>query len=485
MKVKKEIIFGIFSLLFTFLVLFSLQFSSNIILGYDGYYHIKMAELIKDRGLVREFPWTQYSLHNENFADLHLGYHLLLLPFTLFSMRLGMKLAILSFSFALFAVFFYVLNKEKAKKAYLWIIVLLFSSYPVLLRANLGKLDMLSMIFFLGIVLALFNKKYYYTLLFSYLFTITYSFSIVLLLFASVFFFLEYAYNKKWDFKALFPAAGYFLGLLLNPYFQDNLKLLWIQIFQIGFTKPVAAANEWQPLMPGEYLLYNIIVLFLLGAILYMLFSKKTAADKRKAFLLVFSFISLTAGAFSRRFIVFAPIFIVWLAALCFGEAKIKPAVRRAALIFILMLAAANGAYSYYRVKSDINKFDIPYGIYETSQWLMLNTEEGSVVFTDEWWYFPILFYYNSHNYYLYGFEGNFGYAYDAELYNNWLAIVNGKAENPYGVIKEKFSAEYVLTSEKDGFYNILSKSADFEKVFEQDRFAVFKVRSFQMIIQN
>ena len=71
--------------------------------------------------------------------------------------------------------------------------------------------------------------------------------------------------------------------------------------------------------------------------------------------------------------------------------------------------------------------------------WLKTNTSEKSVIFTSNWSDFPVLFYDNTQNYYLFGLDPVYCYAYDTDVWNRWVAVVSGQSEKPsQGIKKEK-----------------------------------------------
>ncbi|MFQ5434071.1 MAG: hypothetical protein ACE5FD_04265 [Anaerolineae bacterium] len=82
----------------------------------------------------------------------------------------------------------------------------------------------------------------------------------------------------------------------------------------------------------------------------------------------------------------------------------------------------------------------------DASKWLKNNSESGDIVFHSSWDEFPLLFYFNSENYYIAGLDPTFSYEYDEELYHKMVDItVGNQTENIYNDIKDKFNASYVL----------------------------------------
>lgn len=115
----------------------------------------------------------------------------------------------------------------------------------------------------------------------------------------------------------------------------------------------------------------------------------------------------------------------------------------------------------------------------DASLWLKNNTPAGSIVFQSDWDIFPMLFYYNTHNYYLTGLDQVFMYEYDKDLYWLWRDIVSGKKrENIYEAIKYQFKSDYILVKkDKLTFNNLLQFNPQFEKAYEDKDFWIYKLR--------
>ena len=80
----------------------------------DSYYHTKIALLIRDTGIVQDFPWLQFTVLKEYYIDHHFLYHVLLVPFvTFFPPLVGMKVATLVFASAAITMFFWLLRSMR------------------------------------------------------------------------------------------------------------------------------------------------------------------------------------------------------------------------------------------------------------------------------------------------------------------------------------------------------------------------------------
>ena len=89
---------------------------------------------------------------------------------------------------------------------------------------------------------------------------------------------------------------------------------------------------------------------------------------------------------------------------------------------------------------SNVNRFA------QSSAWLAQNTPAGSIVFHSSWVEFPILFYHNSHNYYIVGLDPTFMYEYDKDLYQKMVDITTGaQVPDAERILREEFHASYVF----------------------------------------
>jgi hypothetical protein len=72
------------------------QFSSSHLCDTDPYYHIKFAEITRTQGIVKDFPWTQWSSWRDSFFDKEVLYHQYLTLFTYGDLLQGAKLSMVN-----------------------------------------------------------------------------------------------------------------------------------------------------------------------------------------------------------------------------------------------------------------------------------------------------------------------------------------------------------------------------------------------------
>ena len=115
---------------FFFLILLGImQFTVTNIIVFDGYYNIKVAEIIKENGFVKEGVAPENTILNKNYADIQVLFRILLVPFTFFGLELGAKIAAVLFAATAFTVFFWFLAENKVRYAFFW--SLLWSCWPL------------------------------------------------------------------------------------------------------------------------------------------------------------------------------------------------------------------------------------------------------------------------------------------------------------------------------------------------------------------
>ena len=102
------------------------QFATPDLPDNDGYYHIKLASLMRTEGLKPDFPWLPFSILNENeFYDHHFLFHVALIPFTFGDLRLGAKWAAVTFASLAFLAVWYLFYRQRIPWGWLWALALL------------------------------------------------------------------------------------------------------------------------------------------------------------------------------------------------------------------------------------------------------------------------------------------------------------------------------------------------------------------------
>lgn len=490
----------IFLLVFSFFL--ALQFSTSSLTGVDGFYHLKMAELIRDQGIVKDFPWLKFTiLEGKNYVDHHLLFHILLIPFVSFNPVVGGKLAACFFATLAVTSVFWFLQKYKIKFAFFWTLLLLFSSYTFLFRMSLVKAPALSLFFLiLGLFLIL-KRKYLALAVLSLMFVFLYGGFFFILIFClidlAVFFFFERKILLK---PFLFSLAGALLGLIVNPYFPRNLYFLYVQIFKTGFFSSIPVGQEWSPVelfeLIGDNFLLWISFLFF-GVILAVgkFFGKKLVEIKKEnkttlAILFLISFLFFILTLFSVRFIEYLVPFVVLFTA--FAANCYQPFFEKAISFFkekkwlfvpsLVFLGYFVLGTAILNISGAVNilRGSLPYNRYkDAAEWLKENTAKESIIFNADWSDFPPLFFWNTRNYYIVGLDPTFLYVYNEGLYQKYFDISRGKRlDKAASIIKNDFSSEYIFINKKrhKNLESLLGERKDFETVFQDEYSRIYKI---------
>jgi len=257
-----------------FVLFYIVQFLSENLAGNDTYLYIKLADIIKNEGLIREFPWLSAAVINENFMGLHFLYYILLIPFTfLGSLVIGAKIASIFFLSLMIAVFYAVLKNLKLKFRYVWILLLLASSTYFLTRMNFARPLSFSVIFTLLIFFSLVKKNNLLLFAASFLFVWAHGSFPLSILLAFIFFFVNYIFKKELYYKSvLFSLGGVILANLINPFFPNNLN--YFSIYYLNPTPYFLTSQiaEWQPIGLDDLLLSDATILIIPFIILSLIY---------------------------------------------------------------------------------------------------------------------------------------------------------------------------------------------------------------------
>lgn len=478
-----------------FLGMAMIQFATPDMPDNDGFYHIKLAWLMRTEGLKPDFPYLPLSILNEReFYDHHFLFHVALVPFTFGDLRMGAKWAAVVFASLAFLAVWYLFQRQRIPYAWLWALGLLGISEAFLFRMSITRAQSLSLgMLALGYAWLL-EGKYKRLAVLGFIYVWMYD-AFPLLIALAVLHFLAVALTeRRLDFRPLlYTSAGIILGMIVNPYFPDNLIFSYHHMLpKLADATSVRVGNEWYPYDTKQLLDNSLpaLVAFASGVLALGLTGRKM--DVRTALGL---FVSLLFGLMlfqARRFVEYFPPFALIFAAFAWAPLfEVKPASSQAALrvqvgsmlqsyVPVLLLAVAvtagiSSSISPARAAVDGSK---PYGLYaNASLWLEKNTPAQSRVFQTDWDDFPRLFYYNTHNTYLIGLDPTYLQLYDADLYDLWVDITQGDVENPSQVIATTFGSQYIHTDlHHSDFLQVAVEDPGLKEVYRDDQAVIFEV---------
>ncbi|MEK7652928.1 MAG: hypothetical protein AAB358_00370 [Patescibacteria group bacterium] len=534
-KLAVGLLLFLFSLIFFAWLQYAPVFSDP-----DSFYHTKMAELIVQNGVIRDFPYLQFTVLKDNYIDHHFLYHVLMVPFVVFlPPAIGAKLFQAVLAALSVVAFYWLMNKLKVKGA-IYFTLALFLCAGFLFRISLVKAQPLSLIIlFVGSYLIV-AKKYWPLFFLSFIYVWTYDGWFLLLIFALLYVFIDGLVKAlvesqgSWltkilkilpvwrpqkiklffgsflknifsasNLKLVFAVSGgLLLGIIINPYFPKNLYFYWLHILQIGIVNyqyQIGVGAEWYPYSVFDFFTNTFVslVFFGLAMILFLNYRRRLPVEV-KYFLAIFVLFFL-ATVKARRNIEYLSPFGIIFAATVFAALsrleiaqndffKFKQALFRFILkdklakVFLSSLLVASLAFIFINYSLKDKEFlakgsNFNY-LMKASTFLKDHSQKGDLVFHSDWDDFPALFYHNDKNYYVIGLDPTFMYFYNRDLYWKWVDITKGKrVVEMYSIIKNDFKAKYVLvTTDRNNLISNLDNNFNFKKVYSDDEAVVYEV---------
>ena len=471
------------------------QFSTPDMPDNDGFYHIKLASIMRTEGLKPDFPWLPLSILNQNeFYDHHFLFHVALIPFTFGDLRLGAKWAAVVFASLSFLAIWYLFHRQRIPWGWLWALALLGISDAFLYRMSITRAQSLSLgVLALGLAW-MFEGKHRHLAVLAFLYVWMYDAFPLLLILAVLHLISIALIEHRLEYRPLlFIGIGIVLGMLINPYFPHNIIFSYRHMLpKLTGATSVSVGNEWYPYDTGQLLKNSLPALVAFGSGILALGLAGRKMDVRTGTSLLAALLFGLMLFQARRFIEYFPPFALIFAAFAWaplirdpGPATVSQTQsnprglwQRTLPAFVLafaVIAAAGKSLPATRASIQASK---PYNLYEgASAWLKKNTPAGALVFQTDWDDFPRLFFYNTHNTYLAGLDPTYMQLYDPELYDLWVLITRGDVQQPSQFIANRFHAQYVHSDLKHGdFLRKAEQDPGLHEVYRDDQAVVFEV---------
>ncbi len=469
------------------LLLAVIQFSTPDMAGNDGYYHIKLAQIMRQQGLRPPFPWLPLTvLNSENYVDHHFLYHILLIPFTYGDLRQGAKWAGVILPAFTFLAGWILLRGQRVPYAALWSFGFFALSEAFLYRMSMPRaqaMSLLIMILGLHVMLA---QRYRWLLPISFLYVWLYDAFPLLLLLGGIYVAVRLLLEGKFDLTPLlYTALGVGLGLIINPYFPNNLQFIYHHLYpKLTEATAVRVGKEWYPYQTWTLVENSGLALLVFVAGTFALGLREKRIDTATATLL---FVTVLFGAMlfkSRRFIEYYPAFALLFCALAWAPlfkswVKAKDWVGRELPVAMVVVLIVTVAWNVQGARESLRKSKPYQQFAAASVWLQENTPAGSHVFQTDWDDFTRLYFYNTHNIYTAGLDPTYMQLHDPELYEVWVDITKGRVKAPAKTIADTFGATYVLTDlNHQGFLRQAKADPNLDEAYRDAYAVVFRVHS-------
>jgi hypothetical protein len=496
----------------------------------DSFYHARIAERMASDALIQQFPWLPFTTLAEHFADQHFAYHLFLMPFvTVFDPLIGIKIATVVLAIAFVLTFYFVLKSFAVRWPFLFTAALLAVN-PFTFRLGLAKGTGLALlVLFLGLW-ALFHFRWKWLAFFAFAYTFVHGGFFILGLATAFFIAVSMISNalKNVDHRymlgklfatirrglrfrkhpylhlklAIGVGLGFLLGLVLNPYFPNNIFFLYEQFVEIGLLnaqQSIGVGGEWYPYAIGDLLPNTILATLALVIALPAFFAtlKKQTKQSWTLFLLTLLFFLFTLK--SRRYVeYYVPLsfaFSAFAVTAALAGRRIRDALpflppwpRASALARTFMVAVLTLVailLPTVMVRDVITEREDFHGGFELTTYaksmeaLQIISAPGDIVVHSDWDEFPILFYRNQKNRYLAGLDATFLYRGDPDRYWTWVEITLGKyGGNVTEAVRNDLQASWVFVAkDHTAMDSLLRTKTPFPVVYEDEEVKIYDAR--------
>jgi hypothetical protein len=442
-------------------LLFYIQAGAAGLAGTDGYYHAKMGLLMRQQGLTPAFVWLPHTILNEaSFYDHHLLYHLYLSLFAAVdpaadggvALTQGAKWASVIMPALAFTAIWWLLRGRRVPWAAVWAVGLFAVSEAFLYRMSMPRAQAASLLVLALGLHALFAGRFRLLLPLGFVYVWLYNAFPLLLVVSGVYVAALFVTERRLVWRALaFPAAGIALGLILNPYFPEDITFVVNHLLPKIGDSSTQVGNEWYPYETWTLVENSgfALVAFALGVIAWAW--RKDRIGPAALTILVLTFIFGFMLFRSRRFIEYFPAFALIFAAvsagpLLAGWVESRPRLGRWLPAGMLLALALPLAITVPDARASIATSKPADQYAAAASWLGERAAPGSLVFQTDWDDFPRLFFYNTSNVYTIGLDPTYMELHDEALFDEWVNITRGRVGDPGAIIRDRFSASYVFS---------------------------------------
>lgn len=454
------------------------QMASPGLVGIDGYYHLKMAALMR-ADPTPEFIWLPLTILNpKDFVDHHWLFHILLTPFAGNDLITGGRIAAVIFAAAALTIAGWLLQSRGVPGATLWAIGILASSSAFVYRLSMPRAQSLSLLWLLVAIHLMLEKRERWLILLGLTYVWLYDAFPLLWAVAAVYVASVRLIEGHWRWNALiYSTLGIGLGLVFNPYFPHNLIFIYHHLTAKLDLTGVPVGNEWYPYDTLQLVKNSglALVAFVGGA--FALGWQKQRLSLPTAFTFGLAIAFGLMLLMSRRFVEYFPAFAVLFCAFAWQPVLSGRSLARPVAIGLVATLGIATALSVRDARAAV-RADLPADyLAGAARWLATHTPQGTRVFQTDWDDFPRLFFYNSRDVYTVGLDPTYLQRADPALYSLWTDLTQGRGLDVSAAIRKHFGADYVVSDLKHkAFLHRAETDPQFQEVYRDNNSIIFRI---------
>ena len=467
------------------------QFLSPTLYGIDGYYHIKVASLIRTQGLHFDFPWAQFSTFVNSFGDKDLVLHLLSLPFTgVADIVTAGKLAVIFINIIFIAAFIFVLKKYLSNStASLFVLIPFLSTFFFVNFLLLRPATLVTVINILGVYF-LIKKQWVKTAFLSFLYPLTHISFPLMIIFAFVCESVRYFNQKEFFFRNIAAViAGVSLGCVLHPHFPNNLLVFYLNailvpVHLLGNSFIDFGSSLLAP--TTKYVLFaNFIPILMLAFLIWDRFTSQIKLSLSTLVFLAITCLYIFLSFISGRFWYQIQIFIVIFAASYLRDSlssgrkiDFRKLSSKIAVIFCLIIVIIYSLWSLENTFSEIQRWTNHNTHYElTAKWMNDNIPNDEIIYHTYWKDAAYFFCLNPENNYIVILDPIFMFYRSPDDYLKYRRLKNGLDSTPHKTIKN-MGIRFGYTMKNSKLYLQIRENPNFTIIYEDSYGIVFKITS-------
>ena len=481
---------AVLALLFSVSIWTYIQFATPHLVDNDGYYHIKMAALIREHGLPVHFPWLKLTLLDESgYTDHHMLMHVFQIPFTyLNDLRLAAKWSAIAFATFAFICFYWVVWRYEIRYPLLWLLLLVASSHAFLFRMSMPRGQSLSLGFQLIAFHFLMTRNRLGLVSVSALFVWAYNAFTILIPLVGVGVIAHYIVERRVASSLLLAVGGgMLLALVIHPYFPRDILFLWNHIVPKLFATEygTSVGAEWYPYTSWVLVTNAPLALIAYVTAIAITNREEWTHDLPRLYWALVATMYLVLLLKSRRFVEYFPpaaiLFLAfavrgWLARVDWSAITFSP-IRFGSTVCASLLLLWSCQVAIATVRNEIANSAATDLYRGGAEWLATHTPANTMVFHTDWDDFPMLFFFNTHNTYVVGLDPDFMRLKDERRFRLWEAITRGEIPAFEDSILKDFGCEYVFTdNEHHEFIALAQRSPRMEKVYTDTNVTIYRV---------